>query len=61
MDLKHIAGGILIALMIAGVAFQLGDFRKALAAKERADVWRLGFGVALFVGALVWFVADLSD
>lgn len=59
MDLKHIAGGVLLALMIAAVAFQISDFRKALAAKERPDVWRLGLGVVLFVGTLVWFVAEL--
>jgi len=61
VDLKYIAGGVLLALMIALVAFQIGDFHKALAAKERADAWRLGFGVVLFIGALVWFIADLSD
>ena len=61
MDLKHIAGGFLLAGMIGAVAFQISAFRKALAAKERADVWRLGFGIVLFVGALVWFVVGLSN
>jgi hypothetical protein len=55
MDWKLAAYPLIVASPVAGAGFQLFDFRKAWAGKDRGNRVGLGLGVMLFAGALmVW-------